>query len=100
MGSRLPGTRTAAVGRLYAGTGWVASRVLFGQPVHLHETAMLYYALLLAIVGSQFLAVGLVAELIVAVSPGERASYSIREITNDLPATDDLEPPILRAKAG
>ncbi|MEN1679232.1 MAG: glycosyltransferase family 2 protein [Planctomycetota bacterium] len=67
---------------------WVLSRVVGAEPLHLHETASLYYAIVLVIVGAQFLAVGLIGELIVAVAAADRSAVSIRETTEDLlPAT-------------
>lgn len=62
-------------------TQWLASRLLGGEPLHLHETASLYYSIVLVIVGAQFLAVGLIGELIVAVAAPDRSAVSIRETT-------------------
>lgn len=76
---------------VYLACLWIASRLTGGTPIHLHETAALYYSMVLVILGAQFLAVGLVAELIVAVSVRERRTYSVRETTETAGAKVETE---------
>lgn len=62
---------------------WVASRVMTGwEPVHLHETAMLYYCLGFLLLGAQFLSVGLLGEMITAFLSRDADTYSIAEHTS------------------
>ena len=65
----------------YLALYWLGSRLPGNSPIHLHETAALYYSMVLVIVGSQFLAIGLVAELVVAMAGRQDQSYSILEQT-------------------
>ncbi|MEM6330244.1 MAG: glycosyltransferase family 2 protein [Planctomycetota bacterium] len=61
---------------------WVASRVVAGwEPVHLHETAMLYYCLGFVLLGAQFLSVGLLGEMVTAFLSRDMDTYSIAEHT-------------------
>lgn len=71
---------------------WCLSRLIEDWPVvHLHQTAALYYALGLFLVGSQFLSVGLLGEMITAHLARDRDAFSIAEST--LPANaNDSEP--------
>lgn len=66
----------------YLALYWVVSRMPGSTPIHLHETAALYYSMVLVILGAQFLAIGLVAELIVAIVARDRVPYSISETTS------------------
>ncbi|MGL4514006.1 MAG: glycosyltransferase family 2 protein [Lacipirellulaceae bacterium] len=61
---------------------WVVSRSVPGlEAVHLHETASLYYALALCLVGGQFLSIGLLGAMITsALAPGA-SRYSVAERT-------------------
>lgn len=61
---------------------WVFSRMPGATPVHLHETAALYYSMVLVILGAQFLAIGLVAELIVSIAARDQTPFSISETTD------------------
>ena len=66
---------------------WFGSRLIDGlQPLHLHQTASLYYSLALCIVGAQFLSVGLLGEMIAAFLARDMDTYSIAEHTE--PAAD------------
>jgi dolichol-phosphate mannosyltransferase len=61
---------------------WVLSRTLEGwQPIHLHQTASLYYSLGLFIIGAQFMSIGLLGEMIAAYLVRDRETYSIAEHT-------------------
>jgi dolichol-phosphate mannosyltransferase len=72
---------------LYLAARWCLSRTIDGmEPIHLHETAALYYALALCIVGAQFLTVGLLGEMIAAFLARDVDTYSIAEHTP--PAAD------------
>ncbi len=64
---------------------WVVSRMPGYVPVHLHQTAALYYALVALLIGSQLIATGLVAELLTAIFVRNADTYSIFEQT---PPTD------------
>jgi dolichol-phosphate mannosyltransferase len=70
------------LGMAYLAIVWVVSR-LPGQPaeavVHLHETAALYYSLVLVLMGTQLLAIGFVAEMIAALVSRDRDEFSIAE---------------------
>jgi hypothetical protein len=54
-----------------------------GQPdeaaVHLHETAALYYSLVLVLIGTNLLAIGFVAEMIAALVSRDRDEFSIAQ---------------------
>jgi len=56
---------------------WCVSRLPGGDPVHLHQTAALYYSLVLLLVGTQLLAIGFVAELISGLLTRDCDAYSI-----------------------
>jgi dolichol-phosphate mannosyltransferase len=65
------------VGMGYLAILWCVSRLPGHTPVHLHETAALYYSLVLLLVGAQLLALGFVAELISALLSRDADFYSI-----------------------
>ena len=66
----------------YLAVYWMVSRISPGlEPVHLHQGAALYYSLGLLIIGSQFLAVGILGELITSHQAREVESYSVAETT-------------------
>jgi dolichol-phosphate mannosyltransferase len=69
------------MGMLYLAVMWVLSRRAGHVPVHLHETAALYYCLGLFIIGAQFLSVGLLGEMIAANRARDTDAYSIAEHT-------------------
>ncbi len=70
---------------------WCVSRLPGNVPVHLHETAALYYSLVLMLIGTQLLALGFVAELISALVTREGDAYSVAEHTSpDKVATPKL----------
>lgn len=60
---------------------WVLSRIpaLGLNPIHIHETAMIFYVITALLLGTQFLMVGLLAELITAQNSRGQAPYSISE---------------------
>jgi glycosyltransferase involved in cell wall biosynthesis len=70
------------IGMIYLAARWILSRLIGSwEPVHLHETAMMYYALGLFIIGAQFLSVGLLGELIAAFLSRDSDAFSIAEHT-------------------
>jgi dolichol-phosphate mannosyltransferase len=61
---------------------WGWSRLPWQPPeaaVHLHQTAALYYSLVLVLIGTQLLAIGFVAEMIAALVSRDRDEFSIAE---------------------
>jgi dolichol-phosphate mannosyltransferase len=71
-----------AVGMLWLAVRWCASRLVESwEPLHLHETAALFYCLALCIVGAQFLSVGLLGEMIAANLARDTDNYSVAEYT-------------------
>jgi glycosyltransferase involved in cell wall biosynthesis len=68
---------------LYLAALWCLSRMSESWPnVHLHETAALFYALALFIIGAQFLAVGILGEMFAAFLIRDTDTYSIAEHTS------------------
>lgn len=81
-GIGLLGFGAGGVGLTYLAVRWIVSRTVPGlEPLHLHETAALFYSLALCLVGSQFLAVGLLGAMIKAFGSHDQSSYSIAECT-------------------
>ncbi len=70
------------LGMGYLAVVWCISRLVGDDPVHLHETAALYYSLVLLLIGAQLLALGFVAELISALLSRETDAYSVAEHTS------------------
>lgn len=70
------------LGMSYLAIVWCISRLPGNVPVHLHETAAIYYSLVLLLVGAQLLALGFVAELISALMSKETDAYSVAEHTS------------------
>lgn len=61
---------------------WTLSRTIAGwTPIHLHQTASIYYCLGLFIIGAQFLSIGLLGEMIAAHGARDTDTYSISEHT-------------------
>ncbi len=65
------------LGMGYLAMAWCVSRLPGNTPIHLHETAALYYSLVLLLIGAQLLALGFVAELISALLSRDSDAYSI-----------------------
>jgi glycosyltransferase involved in cell wall biosynthesis len=65
------------LGMGYLAIFWCVSRLPGHVPIHLHETAALYYSLVLLLIGAQLLALGFVAELISALLSRDSDAYSI-----------------------
>jgi dolichol-phosphate mannosyltransferase len=71
-------------GMFYLAVAWCWSRMPWqpaGAAVHLHQTAALYYALVLVLIGTQLLAIGFVAEMIAALVSRDRDEFSVAEYT-------------------
>lgn len=83
-GVGLMGFLAGGAGLVYLAVRWIVSRVVPGlEPLHLHETAALYYSLALCLVGSQFLSVGLLGAMIAAMLNRDEPGYAIVERTAD-----------------
>jgi dolichol-phosphate mannosyltransferase len=70
------------LGMIYLAVRWCLSRMIDGwQPIHLHETAALYYTLALVVIGAQFMSFGFLGEMITAYMVRESDTYSIAQHT-------------------
>ncbi len=69
------------LGMGYLAILWCVTRLPGNTPIHLHETAALYYSLVLLLIGAQLLALGFVAELISALFSRDSDAYSIASHT-------------------
>jgi dolichol-phosphate mannosyltransferase len=87
---------------LYLAAVWCLSRLSENWPdVHLHETAALFYAIALIIIGAQFLSVGILGEMFAAFLVRETDTYSIAEYTSPQQHTaTDCPPSPRRGGAG
>ena len=66
----------------YMALKWGVTRLVPGlEPIHLHQTAALYYSLAFCLVGAQFMSVSLLGAMLVAYATSENASYSVVEVT-------------------
>jgi hypothetical protein len=70
------------LGMGYLAVVWCVSRLPGNVPVHLHETAAMYYSLVLLLIGAQLLALGFVAELVSALMSRETDFYSVAKHTS------------------
>lgn len=82
---------TGIVGMIYLAIVWCWSRTIGDEPVHLHQTAALYYSLVAVLIGTQLLAIGFVAEMIAALVSRDRDEFSIAERTE--PAASGVASP-------
>lgn len=81
-----------AAGLSYLATRWVISRTAPGlEPLHLHDTAALYYSLAFCLVGSQFLSVSLLGAMISSLVSRDSVSYSVAEYTAAAPTATAAE---------
>jgi dolichol-phosphate mannosyltransferase len=70
------------LGMAFLAVLWCVSRIVAGMtPVHLHQTAALYYSLALVMIGAQFMSFGFLGEMITAYLVRESDTYSISEHT-------------------
>lgn len=78
------------LGMAYLAVVWCYSRLPWQPPdaaVHLHQTAALYYSLVLVLIGTQLLAIGFVAEMIAALVSRDRDEFSIAQYASPREAT-------------
>lgn len=79
------GLSSVALGLLsmiYLAVRWCLSRTIDGAiPIHLHETAALYYSLALIMIGAQFMSFGFLGEMMTAYLVRDTDTYSIAEHT-------------------
>ncbi len=73
---------TGMFGMFYLAVVWCVSRLPGHDPVHLHETAAMYYSLVAILIGSQLLAMGFVAEMIASLVSREADHFSVKEHTS------------------
>lgn len=82
------------VGMFWLAIRWCTSRLVESwEPVHLHQTAALFYCLALCIVGAQFLSVGLLGEMIASYLARDADTYSIVEHTDPVRETNVVPKP-------
>jgi len=76
-----------AAGLLYLTGAWIVTRVFDGfDEVHLHEKALFYYCITAVLLGAQWLAAGLLAELITSISRRQIPPASVAETTGGKPS--------------
>lgn len=73
------------LGMGYLAIVWVVSRLPGNEAIHLHQTAALYYSLVALLIGSQLIAIGLVAEMVAALLVRSEETYSVAERTSPCP---------------
>lgn len=70
-----------ALGLAYLTGAWIVTRLFDGfEEVHLHEKALFYYCITAVLLGAQWLAAGLLAELITSISRRQVPPASVAEI--------------------
>jgi dolichol-phosphate mannosyltransferase len=85
---------------IYLTAAWFLSRVVQGmEVVHLHETAIFYYSLAGVILGAQFMSVGFLAEMMLALSTRDADAYSVAERIGGEAAWRYNENPVRRSPA-
>ena len=83
----------------YLACQWIVTRVVDAwEPVHLHETAMLYYAVALALLGGQFLSIGLLGEMLTAFLVRKTDLYSIASYTSPEQKHDVTHPEVVEGR--
>ncbi|MBA3485453.1 MAG: glycosyltransferase family 2 protein [Pirellulales bacterium] len=80
------------LGMAYLALVWCFTRLpgYGGDPVHLHETAALYYSLVAVLMGTQLLAIGFVAEMIAALVSRDRDEFSIAQYASPRETTGEV----------
>jgi len=74
---------------LWLTLSWVVTRTISSlEPIHLHERAVFYYAIVALVVGVQLISMGIIAELIIAAHRPNTIPYSIRELTTTVASPD------------
>jgi dolichol-phosphate mannosyltransferase len=69
-----------AVGMMYLTVRRIISGLGYGEPLHLHSTAVFYYCIFAVLLGAQCVLAGLIAELIVSVSAARDRSLRAMQI--------------------
>ncbi len=78
----------------YLAAAWIATRLVPGwEPLHVHQTALLYYALASFLIGGQFLSIGLLGEMITAFMIRQTDLYSIAEYSGPREKSDSQSSP-------
>ncbi len=81
------GLLSLAIGSLvlmFLTAAWGVTRCFnFETPIHLHQRALFYYAVVAIIVGVQLVSTGILAELIIAANRPNTVPYSIAERTKE-----------------
>jgi dolichol-phosphate mannosyltransferase len=78
---------------IYLAAIWCLSRWSDAWPdVHLHETAILFYAIALFIIGAQFLSLGILGEMFAAYLLRDTDTYSVAEYTSPVLVTQPPSP--------
>ncbi len=65
-------------GMFYLAVMWCVTRLPGNEPIHLHQTAALYYSLVALLIGAQLLAIGFVAEMIASLVSRDSDHYSVK----------------------
>lgn len=74
-----------ALGLIYLTVAWIVTRLFDGlDPVHLHEKAFFYYCIVAVLLGAQWLAAGLLAELITSIARRQVPPASIAQTTEPI----------------
>jgi glycosyltransferase involved in cell wall biosynthesis len=77
-----------ALGLGYLTVAWIVTRLFEGlDAVHLHEKALFYYCIVAVLLGAQWLAAGLLAELITSIARRQVPPASIAQTTGGLAST-------------
>jgi dolichol-phosphate mannosyltransferase len=67
---------------VYLSAAWVWTRLLAGyEPLHLHQTAIFYYCITAVLLGAQWLAAGLIAELFTSVARRQIPPAAVAQTT-------------------
>lgn len=81
---------------VYLAGRWCISRLPGNEPVNLHETAMLYYAVALFVLGGQFLSIGLLGEMLTSFLVRKSDLYSIAAYTSPEAKREQPHPELTR----
>lgn len=86
----LLGFAAGALGLIYLSAAWVWTRTIAGlEPLHLHQTAIFYYCITAVLLGAQWLAAGLLAELVTSIARRQVPPASVAETTASAAAGGD-----------
>ena len=77
-----------SLGLVYLTGAWIVTRVVAGfEEVHLHEKALFYYCITAVLLGAQWLAAGLLAELITSIARRQIPPASVAETAGGASST-------------